>query len=186
MKESSMDPLRLLLVDDEPHILSALARQLRYHFRNDPRGIVVETANSPAAALTMMEERAYAVVVSDYRMPEITGVEVLSRMRSAQPHCTRIMLSGQVDQEGLTRAINSAHVHRFLAKPWTESALMEAVDEALEQHRVACQDQELLEAAKVEAGHMSPQEAERLRLERLEPGLTQVEFDSDGAYVLKA
>ncbi|RVT82946.1 response regulator [Inhella crocodyli] len=179
-----MDTLRLLLVDDEPHILSALARQLRFHYRQDPRAIVIDMESDPTRALALIEERAYAVVISDYRMPDLTGVEVLTYMRSTQPQCTRLMLSGQVDQDGLTKAINSAQVHRFLAKPWTEGALVDAVESALAQHHAARVEVELLDRARSDQGEISPQELERRRLERLEPGLTRVEFDRDGAYVL--
>lgn len=177
-------PLRVLLVDDEPHILSSLARQLRYHFKDDPRGIVLDTESDPVRAMARIGERAYGVLISDYRMPKVTGVEVLACMRSTQPHCTRIMLSGQVDQEGLANAINAAQVHRFLAKPWSEAVLVQAVEAGLRQYQQACEEIEVVEQVRFQRGELSPQEAERRRLERLEPGLTHVEFDEDGAYVL--
>ncbi len=180
-----MDRLRILLVDDEPHILSALSRQLRHHFRDRPQGVAVETESDPANAIDRLQERAFAVIVSDYRMPGLTGVDVLSEMRRVQPQCARIMLSGQVDRDGLAGAINAAQVQRFIPKPWSDTELVMAVEAALMGYQRECAHEELVAQRRLQLGEITPQEVERQRLESLEPGITQVTFDTDGAFVLE-
>lgn len=126
-----MTPLRVLLVDDEPHILQALHRQIRHHFRDAALPIEVELESDPEAAVQRIRSQSYAVVVSDYRMPGLNGAEVLAELRLLQPHCARIMLSGQVDRDGLAAAINAAQVQRFLMKPWNDTEVILALEAGL-------------------------------------------------------
>lgn len=179
-----MEALRLLLVDDEPHILNALSRHLRHLLRGRQPAICIEQESDPQLARKRLRERPYAVVISDYRMPGITGVELLSELRRLQPHCTRIMLSGQVDRDGLTGAINEAGVHRFLAKPWCDEELFDEVLSGLEQHQRLGREAARLDEWAAQAGELSPYEQEVRRLERLEPGITHVERDASGAVLM--
>lgn len=179
-----MEALRLLLVDDEPHILNALTRHLRHLFRNARPALYVEFESDPRRALQRLRERSYAVVISDYRMPITTGVELLQAVRDLQPHCVRIMLSGQVDRDGLAGAINDAQVHRFMSKPWRDDELEEQVKTGLAQYRRDRQHAEVLDEVALQQGQLSRQEAELRRLERLEPGITQVKRDATGAVLM--
>lgn len=175
----------VLLVDDEPAILHALVRTLR-------RGVVeglwkplkIETFTDPAVALARVHEQAFALAISDFRMPGMNGAQFLSGLRECQPACGRIILSAHADFDGLTDAINSARISLFLSKPWNEPELLAAVHEHLEEHRRQVELQLLAEQQRLARGELSPQEVERRRLERLEPGITQVRWSSDGAYVL--
>ncbi len=126
-----MTSLRVLLVDDEPHILQALHRQIRHHFRDASLPVEVDIESDPEAAVRRIQAQDYAVVVSDYRMPGLNGADVLAEMRCLQPHCARIMLSGQVDRDGLAAAINAAQVQRFLMKPWNDAELILALEAGL-------------------------------------------------------
>lgn len=129
-----MDGLHVLLVDDEPHILSALTRQVRHHFREWVPPVEVHVESDSQRALARIHETSYAVVVSDYRVPGANGVDVLAEMHCTQPNCARIMLSGQVDREGLALAINTAQVQRLLLKPWSDAELILALEEGMAHH----------------------------------------------------
>lgn len=178
-------PAHVLLVDDEPAILNALVRTLR---RGVAEGLWqplrTETFTEPAAALARAREQAFALCISDFRMPGMNGAQFLTALRECQPDCRRVILSAHADFEGLTDAINSARISQFMSKPWNEPELLATVHEQLEEQRRVVELQLLAEQQRLARGELSPQEAERRRLERLEPGITQVRWSSDGAYVL--
>ncbi len=114
----------LLLVDDEENILRALTRV----FRRD--GYVLLTAPSGAAGLDLLAQHAVGVVISDQRMPAMTGVEFLSRVRVQYPDTRRIVLSGYTELKSVTDAINQGAVYKFLTKPWEDDLLRKNVEEA--------------------------------------------------------
>jgi len=181
------NPQHVLLVDDEPAILHALVRTLR-------RGVTdglwpalrTESFTDPAAALARAQEQSFALAISDFRMPGMNGAQFLARLRERQPACQRVMLSAHADFDGLTDAINSARISLFLSKPWNEPELLATVHEQLQEHQRALDLQLLAERQRLALGELTPQEAERRRLERMEPGITRVNWSSDGAYVLDA
>lgn len=178
-------PLHVLLVDDEPAILHALVRTLR---RGTADGLWpalrTEIFTDPAAALARAQEQPFALAISDFRMPGMNGAQFLAHLRECQPECRRVILSAHADFEGLTDAINSARISLFLSKPWNEPELLAAVHEELQEHRRTLEIQLLAERQRLAQGELSPQEAERRRLERLEPGITRVPRNREGAYVL--
>lgn len=177
---------RILLVDDEAAIVNALTRELR---QGTAEGLwpalKVEAFTDPAAALARACECRFSLAISDYRMPGMNGVALLSTLREQQPDCVRMVLSGQTDREGLLDAINKAQIARFLAKPWNTRELLYTVRQLLRQHESLVETQALADHQRLALGQISPQEAERRRLERLEPGITRVNWSSDGAYVLE-
>lgn len=120
----------LLLVDDEENILNALKRLLR---RSDHR---VLTATSGQEALELMEREPVDVIVSDQRMPYMTGVEFLRKARETAPDSVRLVLSGFTDLQSITDAINEGAIYKFLTKPWDDLALLGAIDEAFSYKRV--------------------------------------------------
>lgn len=178
-------PQHVLLVDDEPAILHALVRTLR---RGATDGLWAplrtEAFTDPAAALTRASEQTFALAISDFRMPGMNGAQFLTHLRERQPDCRRVILSAHADFEGLTDAVNSARIALFLSKPWNEPELLAAVHEQLAEHSQQVELELLAERQRLLLGQLSPQEAERRRLERMEPGITQVRWSSDGAYVL--
>ncbi|RVT82943.1 response regulator [Inhella crocodyli] len=153
-----MTPLRVLLVDDEPHILQALHRQIRHHFRDASIPVEVDLESDPVAAVQRIQTQAYAVVVSDYRMPGLNGADVLAELRCLQPHCARIMLSGQVDRDGLAAAINAAQVQRFLMKPWNDAELILALEAGLAHYLGETAQAEALARADFHPGETSGSE----------------------------
>jgi len=122
-------PLRtLLLVDDEVHILSSLRRLFRRE------GYQILTANSGTEALDLLATRPVQVIVSDARMPDMDGSELLAKVCKLYPDTVRLMLSGYTDMRAVTRAVNSGELYRFLTKPWDDDELIEAVREAFRHH----------------------------------------------------
>ncbi len=178
-------PQQVLLVDDEPAILQALVRTLR---RGAADGLWpplrTETFTDPLAALARAREQNFALVISDFRMPGMNGAQLLTALRECQPDCRRIILSAHADFEGLTQAINAARISQFLSKPWNEPELLAVVHEQLAEHRRHVETELLAEQQRLARGELSPQEIERRRLERMEPGITRVQWSDDGAYVL--
>jgi diguanylate cyclase (GGDEF)-like protein/PAS domain S-box-containing protein len=118
----------LLLLDDEQPILSSLKRLLR---RDDYR---ILTATSAKEAFELLANHKVGVIVSDHRMPEMTGVEFLRRVKELYPSSVRMALSGYTDLDSVTDAINQGAIYRFLTKPWDDSMLRAHIAEAFRQY----------------------------------------------------
>ena len=117
---------RILIVDDEIHILSTLKRLFR------PCGYETVTCNSAREALELMERtEPFHVVISDYRMPEMNGVEFLTAVRLRSPDTVRIVLSGYADAGSIIAATNEGHIYKFIPKPWDDVFLLDSVADAL-------------------------------------------------------
>ena len=103
--------LRILCVDDEPHLLEAIARGLRHDYD-------VTTAASAADGLAAIAQQpAFAIVVSDLRMPGRDGISFLSEVHRVAPDTVRVLLTGNADLDGAIAAINEGHIFKFLTKP---------------------------------------------------------------------
>ena len=136
---------KVLFVDDEPRVLSALRRRLFGRFP-------METASGPTEALKLLESTSgIAVIVADMRMPEMSGVELLSRVRARWPEIRRIMLTGNTDQETAIAAVNSGKVFRFFNKPVDAELLADAIEAAIEEYRFATDSKAELQRLEVMA-----------------------------------
>lgn len=123
----------LLLLDDEENVLRSLVRL----FRQD--GYRLLTANSVSEAFDLLARNEVQVILSDQRMPDMSGTEFLSRVRDLYPNTVRLVLSGYTDLDTITEAINQGAAYRFLTKPWSDNDLREhirAAFRAAEQRRV--------------------------------------------------
>jgi signal transduction histidine kinase len=121
----------VLLVDDEPAVLSALVRSMK---SADYRLI---TALSGEEGLTALgSERNIQVVVSDFRMPGMDGVDFLLQIKKRYPDIQRVMLTGQADSQAVERAINQCEVFRFINKPWNVNQLRATIAECLDRYRL--------------------------------------------------
>lgn len=114
----------LLLVDDEENILRALKRVLRTD------GYQILTAMSARDALEVLRRHDVQVVVSDQRMPEVSGIEFLNDVKKMYPDTVRIMLSGYSDAAAVTDAINRGTIYKFLTKPWNDEDIRDQVRSA--------------------------------------------------------
>ncbi len=119
----------VVLVDDEPPILAALKRLVRH----EPWQ--VHTFSRPADALAFLEQHEADVVVADFRMPEMNGVELLRRVRELRPNAQRVMLTGYADPHALEDAVNRSEVFRFVSKPWDDQLLRLELRAAMESSR---------------------------------------------------
>ena len=134
---------RILLIDDDPNLLSGLQRHLRKQFN-------LTTAESGPAALELVkqangENQPFAVALSDMRMPGMDGVETLSRIRQASPDTVRMMLTGNADQQTAIDAINLGNIFRFFTKPCPAENLAGGLQAGLEQYRLITAERDLLE-----------------------------------------
>jgi DNA-binding NtrC family response regulator len=176
-----MTPIRIMLIDDEPHVLSALQRMLRQQPPVAGHPCAVEGYSSPLAALEAAQERAVDVVVCDYRMAELDGVETLRRLKELQPQTGRILLSGSREFDTVVDAINVAQVGRIVVKPWNDAELLAAIRDAVETRRLRLENAELADQLRIQRGLLSQQDAELRRIESQWPGITRVEFGADGS-----
>jgi two-component system probable response regulator PhcQ len=169
---------RILMVDDEAHVLSALQRTLR---RFLPEGEAeIETCLDPEQALLRCAETTFDVVMSDYRMPGLSGADFLQMVKGLQPDAVRLVLSASNDITEVMNAINRAEVFRYVAKPWDAEELEKVFAQAFARHDESLQARRRLDRSATD-GRLSPQELEARRLEAEEPGITRVRRDSDGA-----
>ncbi len=116
-------PHRILLVDDDARVTQALRRTLRAVVPWD-----VQTANSAREAIALLERESFDAVISDERMPETTGSELLREVRRRWPDTTRIILTGEASLESTIRAINEAEIYRFLTKPCRTDEIVACVE----------------------------------------------------------
>ena len=127
----------LLLVDDEDNILAALRRLLR------AEGWLVLSSTSAEQALEQMARHEVDVILSDQRMPGMTGVELLRRARQLYPETIRLVLSGYTELQSITDAINEGAIYKFLAKPWDDEQLRAHLREAFTIKEMADQNRRL-------------------------------------------
>ena len=116
---------KILIVDDEGANLRALERL----FRQDHS---VLTAQSGHEALALLEQHDIALLITDQRMPGMTGIELLQRTMPLRPHMVRILLTGYTDVSTLIEAVNCGHVYKYVPKPWNNDDLSVTVTRALE------------------------------------------------------
>jgi DNA-binding NtrC family response regulator len=135
----------ILVVDDEPNIVNAIRRELgtpplgRYRY-------AVEGFSDPAAALARAQEQEFAAVISDYRMPQMTGLDFLKALYAIQPDCARLVLSGQTDMDALVRMVNETHIYRFIPKPWTSYFLKSSLSQAIDFRQAALRNRQMADA----------------------------------------
>jgi response regulator RpfG family c-di-GMP phosphodiesterase len=132
-------PNKVLLVDDESNVLQAYARVLRRRF-------ALDLALGGAEALAKLDQAGpFAVIVSDMRMPEMDGVELLARVKEQFPDTIRIMLTGNADQATAVAAVNRGEIFRFLTKPCDSEVLAQALEAGIRQHQLVTAEKQLLE-----------------------------------------
>jgi response regulator RpfG family c-di-GMP phosphodiesterase len=110
-------------VDDEPDVCDSVHDLLRREFR-------VLKAHSAEEGCRIMQEEEVHIVMSDQRMPQITGIELLTKLKARHPHAIRMLFTGFADLESIIAAINQGHIFQFLKKPWQPEELLAAVRQA--------------------------------------------------------
>jgi DNA-binding NtrC family response regulator len=170
--------IRIQLVDDEPHILSALKRLLRSEAWH------VDTFSSPEEALQALQANDYAVIVSDYQMPSMDGVTYLRFAKQRQPDALRMVLSAHGDRHSMMQAINHAEIYRFLSKPWEDYEIKTAIKAAVDLYNLKIENRDLMNEVRAQQNVLEKQKNELMRLESEHPGITRVTRDADGSVLL--
>ena len=119
----------ILCVDDEADNVDALERLFRRKYE-------VFKTTSPIDALAILKKQKISVIISDQRMPQLTGVELLAESIKTHPHAIRILLTGYTDIESVVQAINSGQIYRYVTKPWDPVDLSNAIDKAVERFEI--------------------------------------------------
>ncbi len=128
----------ILIVDDEPIVLGALKETLeREKFQ-------VVACTSPIKALALIEEREFAVIISDQKMPEMQGLDFLIESRRKQPHASRILITAVLSLPTIVDAINRGEIFRFVAKPWLREELLATVRNAIQRHELITRNETLV------------------------------------------
>ncbi len=129
--------VKILCVDDEQNVLNALRRL----FLDEEYEI--HTANSGDDGLRVQERENAQIIISDYRMPSMNGVEFLQEVNKRWPDTVRIVLSGYADTAAIVDAINEGQIYKFIAKPWNDNELKVAIANAIERYHLFKKNLEL-------------------------------------------
>jgi len=133
------DRLRILCVDDEKNVLEGLARTLRNLYE-------IDSATSGPEALEILKRSGhFAIVISDLRMPAMTGVDFLALARHIAPDTVRVLLTGQGDLPSAISAVNDGNIFRFLTKPCPTDSLVKSLAACAEQYKLITAERVLLE-----------------------------------------
>lgn len=173
---ASAVPSTILIVDDEPVVLSALQQTLereRFH---------VVACSSPTKALAILNERDFAVIISDQKMPEMLGLDFLIESRRIRPHASRILITAVLSLPTIVDAINKGEIFRFVAKPWLREELIATVRNAVQRHELVTHNtvlqaetqrlnDQLTETNAVLAAQVSDLEQQRQRLDKANQAL---------------
>ncbi len=127
----------LLVVDDEPDLVQSVKDLLRFEYR-------VLTATRAAEGLRIAEAEDVDLVMSDQRMPEMTGVEFLKRLKDIRPDAVRLLFTAYADLGAVIDAINQGNVYRYLAKPWETEELRTVLRQAMDHHDLQAEKRRLV------------------------------------------
>jgi two-component system, probable response regulator PhcQ len=173
---------RILLLDDEVNVLQSLQRGLRK--MGQEQQFVLELHSSAAEAIKRLGEAQFHIVISDYHMPDMSGVEFLKITKVMQPYAIRMMLSASAEFKTVLGAVNEAQVFRYIEKPWDLTVLEETIQLGLAEYDQIQSELELIDNVQAQHKELTPQELEQRRLEKEEPGITKVNWGPDGSVML--
>ena len=162
----------ILVVDDEPMILKSMSRGLR----NEPYNVF--TASGGQEGLQVLEGREVDLVMSDYNMPGMNGIDFLQTVKSNHPMTITIMLTGHKEIDVAMRAINEAGIYKFILKPWDDTDLKVTLRRSLEMLDLVRERDALREGVKARDTILR-------NLEKEHPGITRVAKDADGYLILE-
>lgn len=134
-----MSEKTLLLVDDDKHILRSLRRVLR------KEDYALLTAESGQEGLSILEKHRAQVVMTDQRMPEMTGVEFLEKVKELYPTTVRVVISGFAEISHIVESINQGEIYRFIGKPWNDDELKATIRQCMEHYEILRMNRELME-----------------------------------------
>jgi len=130
-------PRKLLVLDDDPVVLMAMKETLLRE------GYEVAAFSRPKEALEAIERSEFAAILSDHRMPEMTGLEFLDHCKRAQPNASRVLITGVLTLATVVEAVNKGEIFRFLAKPWIREELLATMENAVQRHALVKANEKL-------------------------------------------
>ncbi len=157
----------LLVVDDEPDVVQSLQDLLRLEYR-------VLGATRARDGLRLLHEQPVNIVMTDQRMPEITGVDFLRSVRRDRPEAIRLLFTGYADIKAVIDAINEGHVYRYITKPWDPDELLTILRQASEQYDLLQERQSLLEDLSLKNQELEQANAELRQANILKEGFINV------------
>jgi DNA-binding NtrC family response regulator len=161
----------ILIVDDEDSVRDSLTSVL------EREGYTVHQASGGDEGLLLLKERQIHLVISDYNMPGMTGVDFLKLVRQRNPDVVRIMLTGDPDPQTIIRSINEGEVYRFIKKPWDNTLLRVTVYFAFETIQLEQENRRLIAALRRQMNFLRD-------MERDFPYLAALTRDEDAALLL--
>jgi len=163
---------KIMLVDDEEFVLTCLKRSLARE------GYELMTFTMAEQALEYLETKKVDVIISDHRMPGMTGIDFLIKVRKRHPDVVRILLTGYADMDVAIRAVNEGKLFRFLTKPWNNEELKAALVNALHLRNLSTRSRDVISQFKKQEDHIRS-------LETAHPGIGKVERDATGAIIIE-
>lgn len=162
---------KILLVDDSPNILKALMRL----FKGD--GYQIFTASSGSEALNVLAKEKIDLIISDYNMPEMSGIELLKTVKIKYPDIIRIMLTGITEFDVARDAINKGEIYRFFSKPYDDFEMKLSIKYAFKIRELEKENVELKRKVMIKEEMLS-------KLEENYPGITEKNKNSDGSFII--
>lgn len=170
---------RLMIVDDEQNVLTALLRICRGQKQWD-----IETYTDPDDALKRAQTTNFDLFLSDYRMPQMNGVEFLTAIKNLQPDAMRLILSGQTDREGLLGAINEAEIYHFIDKPWFDDDLIKVLQQALSYRDILLENRILADQVREQQHELTKRKLALEKYKAHHPDLFKIDWAEDGSIIL--
>jgi len=137
---TSTAPDPILLIDDDPAVLKLLQEDL------ERAGHLTVALTDPLAALEEIKQRHFSVIVSDQRMPALSGLNLLAQAARLQPSATRMLITGMMDIETVVDAINTGEIFRFIVKPWLREEFLAAIKNGVQRHELISHNEHLQSA----------------------------------------
>ena len=157
----------LLVVDDEPDVVKSVQDLLRFDYK-------VLGATRATDALKLIREQPVHVVLTDQRMPEMTGVDFLRQLREQYPDTVRLLVTGYADIRAVIDAINQGNVYRYITKPWEPEELQAVIREAAERYDLVAERKRLMEELKGKNDELRQTNEELSRANELKSAFIQV------------
>lgn len=157
----------LLVVDDEPDLVQSVKDLLRFEYR-------VLGATRAGEGLALLGREDVHVVMSDQRMPEMTGVEFLKRVKETFPDAIRLLFTAYADLNAVTDAINEGNVYRYISKPWEPDELRTVLKQAVDQHRLQAERKQLIKEVQEKNAQLETANQELLKANDLKRAFIKV------------
>ncbi len=161
----------ILVVDDEEIVLAALRETLRRE------GYDVTTVSNPISALELLQQKTFAVILTDQQMPQLTGLEFLAQAKNLQPEATRILITAVLSLNTVIDSINKGEIYRFIVKPWLREELLVTISNAVQRFDLIRRNRELQAETVKSNADLAAQIArvaeQNLQLEKLNAALRQ-------------